>query len=1058
MTQRRSLLQCVATLDLLIEFLSLEKQKVHLQKDMEVEEQSKKYKSNEMEVPENLYDGAPDDDDKGGSIQQGKIGKTDNQQFARKENKEWDRGVPALHMKEVKTNENKSWTSEESVMTPVFEETNLLTGSLLQADDDSSLSVTDQDEGRPAEETSEEKNTVKSQILPRDDLDDLTQSSEIVSEDCELPSSNYKNFMSLIEQLGMDCKDCVSLLKIQDAVLSYERLIELKKNHCERLIVKIKKMEKKVSVLQKELSETKEIKSQLEHQKVSWEQEVCSLRFTLKQEEEKKRNAYMLYEKIREQLRRKEEEYSKEVEVKQQLELTLRTLNMELRTVRNNLDQVIQERNDTQRQLFQEQNAKIMQDEILNNQLCKQKNLGMALKKMNSEISHSNEKEKDLLHKNRMLENEIARLRLEIDTIKKHTQKIEKKYFKDIKIVKEKNDDLQNTMKLNEEALTKTVSQYRGQLHVLTTENTMLNSKLKSEKQNKERLDAEVESYRSRLAAALRDHDESQTLKRDLELSFQRARDEWFELQDEINCDISNLKDKNVTLSQQLSKAKCKFSSLEIELSHPRDTLRQKTSVLEPVQGDLSLTQCQMEEVEYMYQNEHGKVNKHMGKESVDEGLSQLHSENMLLRQQLEDAHNKADDNKKKLINIQDEFHAIVKKHQAEGERQKLVLQERNELINECNHLKERLHQYEKEKAEREVVLRQLQQELGVTPKNLPTSEASLEVASHCHTHLEDETEDSKKKLDQSRGQIDNLTAELETVSLKCQHLRAKNQILQQELLSMKTIRKKCEKLQKKINNLEQEVVNLRSHMGMNMVERGQVEQYKREIEERARQDIVEKLKEVNLFLQAQAASQDNLEQLREDHITSIRYQMELKIKDMESEMSKMKTQEEFNKAELKQYKQLYLKELKAKQSLSDKLNKSHKKLAEVKSELLVEEEKNRSLRRSHTLSSRPVLESPCFGSLHDTSVLSRTFTPRENLAIPTSSPRTSHTSLQNYFTMMQLEFEKNITRELEEEKKNVPTKLESRSHIASSVDSTDDLLRKASQEYVQILKEKYMA
>lgn len=48
----------------------------------------------------------------------------------------------------------------------------------------------------------------------------------------------------------------------------------------------------------------------------------------------------MLYEKIREQLRRKEEEYSKEVEVKQQLELTLRTLNTELRTVRNNLDQV----------------------------------------------------------------------------------------------------------------------------------------------------------------------------------------------------------------------------------------------------------------------------------------------------------------------------------------------------------------------------------------------------------------------------------------------------------------------------------------------------------------------------------------------------------------------------------------------------------------------------------------------------------------------------------------------------------------------------------------------
>ena len=50
----------------------------------------------------------------------------------------------------------------------------------------------------------------------------------------------------------------------------------------------------------------------------------------------------MVYEKIREQLRRKEDQYSKEVEMKQQLELTLRALEMELKTVRNDLNQVEQ--------------------------------------------------------------------------------------------------------------------------------------------------------------------------------------------------------------------------------------------------------------------------------------------------------------------------------------------------------------------------------------------------------------------------------------------------------------------------------------------------------------------------------------------------------------------------------------------------------------------------------------------------------------------------------------------------------------------------------------------
>nr|XP_035964822.1 ankyrin repeat domain-containing protein 26 isoform X4 [Halichoerus grypus] len=62
-------------------------------------------------------------------------------------------------------------------------------------------------------------------------------------------------------------------------------------------------------------------------------------RFTFKQEKEKRRNADKLYEKLREQFREKEEQYN-EVEMKQQLELTLATVGAELRTVRNNLDQL----------------------------------------------------------------------------------------------------------------------------------------------------------------------------------------------------------------------------------------------------------------------------------------------------------------------------------------------------------------------------------------------------------------------------------------------------------------------------------------------------------------------------------------------------------------------------------------------------------------------------------------------------------------------------------------------------------------------------------------------
>ena len=98
--------------------------------------------------------------------------------------------------------------------------------------------------------------------------------------------------------------------------------------------------------------------------------------------------------------------------------------------------------------------------------------------------------------------------------------------------------------------------------------------------------------------------------------------------------------------------------------------------------------------------------------------------------------------------------------------------------------------------------------------------------------------------------QIDDLTAELESASSKGLHLDAKNQVLREELLSMKGMQKKCEKLENNKKKLEQEVVHLRSHIEMNMIEHSEVEQYKQEIEERARQDLIEKLKEVNLCLQ----------------------------------------------------------------------------------------------------------------------------------------------------------------------------------------------------------------
>ncbi|XP_038514212.1 ankyrin repeat domain-containing protein 26-like isoform X2 [Canis lupus familiaris] len=240
----------------------------------------KQHTSNKMEGAENIYDAAaaaaaapalgtalavaaaaaaaaP----AAGLIQQRKTGKTDNHLFPTTQNEDSDSNDPGLSIMEIKKDKNVKWVSKASVITPGFEEADSLTGSLLRVSNDNSLSKMDQDERRPAKKTSKEKNKVKKQVnsaehLDDEHLDDLTQSSETASEDCKLQSSDYKSSLLLIE-LGMDCKDSVSVLTIQNAILKYKRSIELKRKDCEQLTRKILQVEYKVNGLEKLLSEKK---------------------------------------------------------------------------------------------------------------------------------------------------------------------------------------------------------------------------------------------------------------------------------------------------------------------------------------------------------------------------------------------------------------------------------------------------------------------------------------------------------------------------------------------------------------------------------------------------------------------------------------------------------------------------------------------------------------------------------------------------------------------------------------------------------------------------------
>ena len=102
-------------------------------------------------------------------------------------------------------------------------------------------------------------------------------------------------------------------------------------------------------------------------------------------------------------------------------------------------------------------------------------------------------------------------------------------------IVKRKHEDLQKAVKRNGEILAKTIACYSGLLAALMDENTTLHSKLEKQRESRQRLETEMQSYRCRLNAALCDHDQSHSSERDQELAFQGTVDKLCHLQENLN-------------------------------------------------------------------------------------------------------------------------------------------------------------------------------------------------------------------------------------------------------------------------------------------------------------------------------------------------------------------------------------------------------------------------------------------------------------------------------------------------------------------------------------------
>ncbi|KAI4825374.1 hypothetical protein KUCAC02_021057, partial [Chaenocephalus aceratus] len=606
-------------------------------------------------------------------------------------------------------------------------------GDPLSVFDDSTLSEVSDDEGRfPV--SGQQRNKNPEEVEMAEDFDELTQSSDTATDDS--PTSGYRHASLLIQKLDSATLDSRSMVKLQNIFHEYERSIQKARSRHGYLSDKVSQLEMERAELNSSLEEVKEVKSALERSQLELQSEVPNLKFQLKQEQEHRRNATMMYNTTRDQLRRMEEQHQGEVQDKQKVELTLRNLELEMRTLVNSMKQLEEDHSETQRLLAQERSARTLQENLLSSHLRKQQEIEHENKrnisKSNealSQLTEASDRERELLQQTATFQEQLSILRADLERSQANSSLKESHLLEENEHLKEQLEDARRDLKLNSEALTQTVFNCNNQLTALKSEFAMT---------RKGGGALPVSSHRDRESSAPGEREEHQRLK------------------DRLTGEVANQRESVSSLSQKLSKAETRANSLENEVHRATLQLTEKSLLLDVLQREKDQEAARVKSLEAALQVKEEQVNRAGARqEAAQERLAQTQSESMLLRQQLEESQNKGVAKERAVTDAHDRFSDLLSQLRSDSEERVQLVEERSkELASKAAEFREQLYKNEELRSERETTLRHLQQELADSLKKLSMSEATLEVNTRYRNDLEEEKARLFKDLERLRGKV----------------------------------------------------------------------------------------------------------------------------------------------------------------------------------------------------------------------------------------------------------------------------------------------------------------
>ncbi|KAK3709867.1 hypothetical protein RRG08_050344 [Elysia crispata] len=583
---------------------------------------------------------------------------------------------------------------------------------------------------------------------PNDPLDDDALSyTSTEFEDPVQSTPNYAKDRDLIASVNIG--DPSSMLKVQEHVRDTRRQLEQERNQRQVLENKVKVTNKEKAELTKKLDNLVQQKSALEQGKLDLEARIRSLEYSVSEEEEKRKNAEILLEKTKEQLARKESQFASELDAKQKAELTMRNLQIEMRTNANTIKELEEEKEELQRQVSHATNARLLQEQINEDQ---QKLLhAQTLQQQSMTPRESDNQDLEQTGDNDKLRAEVYALQMEMER--------QRSRFKDeVAMMSAENEELQskveelkNDIKLNEEALAHATMQYNMQVASLRSDLTTATSNSDRERSGREKVEAELESIKTRLVAANHEMDKMVRARNELERDYRREKDSWSRELDRKDAEVTSVKDNLQHTSQRLQTTEAKLNSMENEMHVSNTSLMERTAQLQQLRQDLDRTRIAHETLDQNYRIEKEQGAKLQAKiENTQEKLSNQQHENLSLRQQLDSL--KLSGGGLPGSDANEKLNNILSNLRAESDRAKASLEEKNStLLENMARLKEEARGSEVRRAGLEADLRRLQEEHSDLVRRAASAEASLQVASKAKEHLEQERAALKAELDQAQ-------------------------------------------------------------------------------------------------------------------------------------------------------------------------------------------------------------------------------------------------------------------------------------------------------------------